>query len=204
MSQSGGFIYADSQRDKPVSSKEEEKDKQEHLEQIRDIILGPHKSVFESQFHALEASLKELRADMQKQKQDLAQDFSSGLAAVTQSLEQLRTTGNEHREELKGRTEQLAQSFRKEVENLHRALAESSSGLQGQLDEAYTKLEKALCQLKDQMYQDLDGRLLNLRESHMPRALMADLLFDLGTKIKDSAAAVKSDKPEQKKNSGRS
>jgi predicted RNase H-like nuclease (RuvC/YqgF family) len=131
----------------------------DHIEQIRDIILGPQKRQYDQRFEQMAADLRKYEGDARAHTDDrcdaLQKRFEERLGSATADL----------------------------TARLQR-LTEANTMLQQELHEAETKLHSAVRTLREQLSAELNTHVSTLRDSKVSRESMADLLQEMAMKLK--------------------
>jgi hypothetical protein len=131
----------------------------DHIEQIRDIILGPHKRQYDQRLEQMAANVQKTQAEVHAHTEDAC-------AALQKRLE----------EKLADTTADLVTRVQK--------LNEANLALQQQLREAESKLQADVRTLRDQISSELDSHVSTLRDSKVSKEDMADLLQEMALKLK--------------------
>lgn len=161
----------------------------EHIEQIRDIIFGSQKREYDKLFRKIDADLSTLHEELRKRIEEMTKTFSSKLGAAVQSLEKkINLVGITSQEDAKYIKEQIELKDKKFANSLSTAAqetADSVSALHAELTETRGKFQEEVRNLKEQMLRELETQVEILQSNKVSKEIMAETLFELGTKIKD-------------------
>lgn len=142
----------------------------EHLNQIRDIIFGPQKREFESRVDHLEAKFEEVAASLLKNIEEMKKIHQEEISSV--------------RELFQSKLDDLSSQARDDRDGTRKMTDELSTNFNVSLDNSTKRLETEVAQVKDQIYKDLESVANQLAETKVSRESMAEMLLELGTKIK--------------------
>ncbi len=138
----------------------------DHIDQIRDIILGPQKRRNDQRFEEIVAELdrfqEESRTSARKLLDELHEEGARLQKLIDQSQSLVRT-------ELSSKIQQLETSL---------------SSVQEELAGTKTKHRSEMVLLKEHFREELQQRVADLRDTNVSREAMADLLQELAAKLK--------------------
>ena len=132
----------------------------DHIEQIRDIILGPQKRQYDQRF-------EQMATDLHKHQAEARAHTDERCDALQKRFE----------EKLAGATADLTARLQK--------LSDANAGLQQELHAAETKLHSAVRAVREQVSTELNTHVSALRDTKVSKETMAELLQELALKLKE-------------------
>ena len=160
-------------------TKEEIRERLGNIDQIRDIIFGSQIRELDTRFNKLESDLSNLQQDMQNRIDQVKTVLTTELRASNESLEKkLKSLALTSQEE--------GADVRQQIDRLNRKFSTNIEALDDSIDisETRDKLQEEVRLLKNQVFDELERRFSLLREVKVSRDDMAELLFELGMRLK--------------------
>ncbi len=171
-----------------MSTNREPADRPEHLDQIRDIILGPQKKEVDTRLAMLEDRVKEMEDSLSRAIRETSDAIMRRLEEAIASLEARLAGQGSQAEADRAATRELVHELESRVMNTLQQNVLSVSKNLGALESSTkadtAKLQQDLNVSKEQLYADLDARLAELADSRVEREGLAELLMELGSTLK--------------------
>jgi len=142
----------------------------DHIEQIRDILLGPQKRDYDQRFEKLRAELNRYKEDTHSAARELQETLRADMLARQKGLEQ--------------EIQQLTGRLQEESSALQKRLEQSQAALRQEVADARAKLQAEARSLREHLAREIESQVAALRESTISRDAMAELLHELAMKVK--------------------
>jgi ElaB/YqjD/DUF883 family membrane-anchored ribosome-binding protein len=163
-----------------------------NLERIRDLLFGEQSRNYEGRFQQLEAELENVRRDMFSRLNELKGAFSSDLNTAIDSIEKklkyLSATADEEFEDIRQTVERNFQLSTNTLTVAEKNLKSQTTNLQEQFSQMRSLFEQELSTLKNHLLEDLENRYSHLVETKLSRDDLAEILFELCMRVKDTDA----------------
>lgn len=171
-----------------MSTTKEPADRPEHLDQIRDIILGPQKKEIDSRLALLEDRVKEMEETLSRTIRETANTIMHRLDESVASLDAKLASQKSQTDADRSTTQELAQGLESRMTETLRqnvlAITQNLGALEGSMKAGSEQLRQELVAAKENIYVDLDARLTELADSRVAREGLAELLMELGSTLK--------------------
>ena len=176
-----------------------------NIDQIRDIIFGAHLREYTSRLDKAESDISGLQQDVRDRLNDLKVILASELRAAVESIDKrLKTISNSTQEEsadLRQQFDRINRKFTNSLETLDETVESQRVSLRDELAQTREGLQNDNRELRSLVLEELDRHFSILREDKISKDDMAELLFELGMRLKGSefvpelqqAAAEKAD-----------
>lgn len=169
-------------------TKEEIRERLGNIDQIRDIIFGSQIRELDTRFNKIESDLSNLQQDMQNRLDQVKTVLLTEMRASNESLEKklksLALTSQEEGADVRQQIDRLNRKFSANVEALDESIDKQTTSLRDDLSQTRDKLQEEVRVLKTQVFDELERRFSLLREVKVSRDDMAELLFELGMRLK--------------------
>ncbi len=169
-------------------TKEEIRERLGNIDQIRDIIFGSQIREIDTRFNKIESDLSNLQQDMQNRLDQVKNVLLTEMRASHESLEKklksLALTSQEEAADVRQQIDRLNRKFSTNVEALDESIDKQTTSLRDDLSQTRDKLQEEVRVLKNQVFDELERRFSLLREVKVSRDDMAELLFELGMRLK--------------------
>ena len=169
-------------------TKEEIRERLGNIDQIRDIIFGSQIRELDTRFNKIESDLSNLQQDMQNRLDQVKTVLITEMRASNESLEKklksLALTSQEEGADVRQQIDRLNRKFSANVEALDESIDKQTTSLRDDLSQTRDKLQEEVRVLKTQVFDELERRFSLLREVKVSRDDMAELLFELGMRLK--------------------
>lgn len=168
--------------------REEMYDKLGNIDQIRDIIFGAQLREYNVRFDKLESDLFVFQQEMRDRLNEARITFSAELRVAVETLDKklkaVQLTNEEERNELKQQIDRLNRKSSLGIEKLTDDLETSTAGLRDELSDTRSKLQEDIRILRTYVQEELERRLSALGDLKVSRDDMAEILFELGMRLK--------------------
>lgn len=174
-------------------TKEEMRERLGNIDQIRDIIFGAQLREYDTRFDKIESGLSMLQQDLQTRVEQVKTVLSTELRIAVDSIEKklksISTNSQEEVADLRQQLDRVNRKFSSSFESLDETIDSKTSALRDDLSATRDKLQEETRQLKAQVFEELDRRFSMLREVKVSRDDMAEILFELGMRLKGTEFA---------------
>lgn len=185
-------------------TKEEIRDRMGNIELIRDIIFGSKLHEYDSRIDKLEANLSSLEKEMRDRTEQVKTDSLKELRASVDSLEEkiksLSLTSQKDNADIRQLVDRTYKNFAGSLESIDKTLATQTNSIRRELSETREKLQEDTRSLKAQIFDELERRFSMLSDAKLSRNDMADILFELGLRLKGAELTPELKEAAYKKN----
>lgn len=161
-----------------------------NIDQIRDIIFGAHLREYTSRLDKAESDISAIQQDVRDRLNDLKSALASELRAAVESIDKrLKTISASTQEEaadLRQQFDRINRKFTNSIETLDEAVEAQRVALRDELAETRDNLQNDNRELRSLVLEELDRHFSILREDKLSKDDMAELLFELGMRLKGS------------------
>lgn len=169
-------------------TKEEMRERLGNIDQIRDIIFGAQLREYDNRFDKIESDLSMLQQDLQARLDQIKSVLLTEMRAAVDSLEKklksLTLSSQEDSAEIRQQLDRAHRKFSNSIEALDEAIDTQTGSLRDDLSTTRDQLQEETRHLKTQVFEELDRRFSMLREVKISRDDMAEMLFELGMRLK--------------------
>lgn len=169
-------------------TKEEIRERMGNIDLIRDIIFGSKLQEYDSGIDKLEAHLSGLEQEMRERTEQVKTECLTELRASIESLEEkiksLSLTSQKDNIEVRQQIDRTYKSFSSSIETMDKAVVSQTTSIRKELSETREKLQEDTRSLKAQVFDELEKRFSMLADVKVSRNDMADILFELGLRMK--------------------
>ena len=169
-------------------TKEEMRERLGNIDQIRDIIFGAQLREYDNRFDKIDSDLSMMQQDMQARIEQVKNVLSAEMKAAVDSLEKkvksLTLNTQEESADLRQQIDRVNRKFSSSIEALDEAIDNQTSSIRDELSQNRERLSEETRTLKTQVFEELDRRFSMLRDAKVSRDDMAEILFELGMRLK--------------------
>lgn len=169
-------------------TKEEIRERMGNIDLIRDIIFGSKLQEYDSGINKLEARLSGLEQEMRERTEQVKTDCLTELRTSIESLEEkiksLSLTSQKDNIDVRQQIDRTYKSFSSSIETMDKAVVSQTTSIRKELSETREKLQEDTRSLKAQVFDELEKRFSMLADVKVSRNDMADILFELGLRMK--------------------
>ncbi|MEH2421218.1 MAG: hypothetical protein V7K48_09910 [Nostoc sp.] len=171
-------------------SKDDARERLGNIDQIRDIILGTQLREYENRFSKVESDISLLQQQMRSHVDQLKSNFSaelkSGFEAVEKKLKSLNLTTQEETLDLRQQVDRLNKKFSNSVQSLDETLDSQTTSIRDEIFQTKVQLQDDVTTLRDLILEEIDRRFSQLTDTKVSKDDMAETLFALGMRLKET------------------
>lgn len=171
-------------------SREDVRERLGNIDQIRDIIFGAQLREYENRFSKLESDLSLLQQEMRSHHEQLKVNFTTDLKAAFDGFEKklklLSLNTQEETADLGQQVDRLNKKFSSSVQSLDEALDSQTTSIREELSHNKAQLQDDMMALRDLILEELERRFSQLRETKVSKDDIAETLFALGMRLKET------------------
>lgn len=175
--------------------KEEMRERMGNIDLIRDIIFGSKLQEYDSRLEKLESKFSSLEQEMRDRTLAVKSECLAELQASVESLEQkiksLSLTTQRDNVEVRQLIDRSYKNFSISLESIDKTLISQNTSIRKDLSETKENFQEDIRRLKSEVFDELEKRFSRLTDAKVSRNDMADLLFELGLKMKGTEFAPK-------------
>jgi archaellum component FlaC len=174
-------------------TKEAMRDRMGNIELIRDIIFGPKLQEYDARLDKLEATISSLEKEMHDRTEQAKTESLAELRTAVESLEEkitsLSFTSQKDNADIRQLVEQTYRNFSSNLESIDKAVVSQTGSIRKELSETREKLQEDTRSLKSQVFDELEKRFALLQDAKLSRNDVAEMMFELGLRIKKAEFA---------------
>jgi hypothetical protein len=174
-------------------TQEEMRERMGNIDLIRDIIFGPKLQEYDNRIDKLESNLslleKEMHDRIEQVKTDCVTELRSSVDALEQRIKSLSLTFQKDNADTRQLIDRTYQNFSGSLESIDKTLVSQTTSIRKELSETREKLQDDTRNLKSQIFDELEKRFSLLANAKVSRNDMADILFELGLRLKGTDLA---------------
>lgn len=169
-------------------TKEEMRERLGNIDQIRDIIFGAQLREYDNRFDKIDSELSMMQQDMQARIEQIKTVLTGEMRAAVDSFEKkiksISLNTQEESADLRQQIDRVNRKFSSSIEALDEAIDNQTTSIRDELSQTRERLSEETRTLKTQVFEELDRRFSMLREVKVSRDDMAEILFELGMRLK--------------------
>ncbi|MEQ8535959.1 MAG: hypothetical protein RIB93_00610 [Coleofasciculus sp. D1-CHI-01] len=174
-------------------SKEQMRERLGNIDQIRDIIFGAQLREYDSRIDKIESNLALIQQEMRDRIEQTKTVYATELRAAVDSLEKklksLNLTVQNDNSEIRQTIDMVNKKFSGNMESLDNSLEKQANNLHNELSETREKLQEDIRSLRSYVFEELERRFSLINDGKVAKDDMADILFELGLRIKGTEFA---------------
>lgn len=171
-------------------SRDDVRERLGNIDQIRDIILGTQLREYENRFNKQESDISLLQQQMRSHVDQLKSNFSAelkaGFEAVEKKLKSLNLTTQEETLDLRQQVDRLNKKFSNSVQSLDDTLDSQTTSIRDEIFQTKVQLQDDVTALRDLILEEIDRRFSQLTDTKVSKDDMAETLFALGMRLKET------------------
>ena len=160
------------------------------IDQIRDIIFGAHLREYTSRLDKAESDISAIQQDVRDRLNDLKSVLASELRAAVESIDKrlktISTSTQEEAADLRQQFDRINRKFTNSIETLDETVEAQRVALREEIAQTRDNLQNDTRELRSLVLEELDRHFSILREDKLSKDDMAELLFELGMRLKGS------------------
>lgn len=169
-------------------TKEEMRERLGNIDQIRDIIFGAQLREYTARFEKLESDVSMLQQEMRDRVDQLKNVFSTELRAAVDGIDKkiktLSLNVEDETSNLRQQIDRTNKKFTSSIESLSESVDNQTNSIREEISNNREKLQEDTRLLRTHVFEELDRRFSMLREMKVSRDDMAEILFELGMRLK--------------------
>lgn len=172
----------------PEITKEEMREKLGNIDQIRDILFGSLLREYGARFEKIESDIALLQQEMHDYASQVKSVLSTELRAAIESFEKklksLSLSSQEETADLRQQIDRVNRKFTTTIQSLDESVDKQINLMREEFTDTRDRLQEDVRSLRNQVFDELNGRLSVMRDAKVSRDDMAEILFELGMKLK--------------------
>jgi DNA anti-recombination protein RmuC len=169
-------------------TKEEMRERLGNIDQIRDIIFGAQLREYDNRFDKIDSDLSMMQQNMQARieqvKTVLGTELRTAIDSFEKKVKSITLNTQEESADLRQQLDRVNRKFSSSIEALDEALDNQTGSIREELSQTRERLSEETRTLKTQVFEELDRRFSMLRDVKVSRDDMAEILFELGMRLK--------------------
>lgn len=161
-----------------------------NIDQIRDIIFGAHLREYTSRLDKAESDISAIQQDVRDRLNDLkvtlATELRTAVESIDKRLKTISSTAQEEAADLRQQFDRLNRKFTNSIETLDETVEAQRVALRDELAQTRDNLQNDTRELRSLVLEELDRHFSILREDKLSKDDLAELLFELGMRLKGS------------------
>jgi DNA anti-recombination protein RmuC len=168
--------------------KEDMYEKLGNIDQIRDIIFGAQLREYNGRFEKIESDLLSMHQELLDRINEVRTSHSTELRVAVEALDKklktLQTSTDEERQDLRAQIERTHRKSSASFDKLNGDLEAATTSIRDDLSETKAKMQEDMRGLRTYVQEELDRRLSAIGNMKISRDDMAEILFELGMRLK--------------------
>ncbi|HEY9821266.1 MAG TPA: hypothetical protein V6D35_10880 [Candidatus Sericytochromatia bacterium] len=169
-------------------SKEEMRERIGNIDLIRDIIFGSKLQEYDTRLDKLESHLslveKEIGDRIEQVKADCLTELRASVNSLEEKIKSLNLNSQRDNADIRQLIDRSYKNFSHSLESIDKTVGSQTSSIRKELSETREKLQEDTRHLKSQVFDELERRFSTLTDAKLARNDMAEILFELGLRIK--------------------
>jgi hypothetical protein len=161
-----------------------------NIDQIRDIIFGAHLREYTSRLDKAESDISAIQQDVRDRLNDLkltlATELRTAVESIDKRLKTISSSAQEEAADLRQQFDRLNRKFTSNIETLDETVEAQRIALRDELAQTRDSLQNDTRELRSLVLEELDRHFSILREDKLSKDDLAELLFELGMRLKGS------------------
>ncbi len=169
-------------------SKEEMRERIGNIDLIRDIIFGSKLQEYDTRLDKLESYLplveKEIGDRIEQVKADCLTELRASVNSLEEKIKSLNLNSQKDNADIRQLIDRSYKNFSHSLESIDKTVGSQTTSIRKELSETREKLQEDTRHLKAQIFDELERRFSTLTDAKLARNDMAEILFELGLRIK--------------------
>lgn len=174
-------------------SRDEMRERLGNIDQIRDIIFGSQLREYDGRIDKIESNITLLEQDMRERIEQVKAvcltEIRASIDSIEQRIKAMSLTYQNDSADIRQVIDRVNKKFSTSIETLDKAVDSQTNAIRSDLSETRTKLQEDTRNLRAQVFEELDKRFSSLKNTKVSRDDMAEILFELGLRIKGTEFA---------------
>ncbi len=169
-------------------SKEEMRERLGNIDQIRDILFGGQSREYNNRFEQLESNLSLVQQNLQdrieQMRTALLSELQTSVDVVEKKIKTLTLSTQEETADLRHQLEGTNRKFAHNIDAIRENLDGQTNTMKSEISQSRDKLHEEIQTLRTQVFEELERRFSHLSEGKVARGEMAEILFEVGMRLK--------------------
>ncbi|GAB4379683.1 MAG: hypothetical protein Kow00121_34290 [Elainellaceae cyanobacterium] len=169
-------------------SKADFRDQISNIDQIRDILFGSQLRDYSNRLDQIESNLSVLQQEIRDRTEEVKQVLTTELQAAVEGLDKkmksLTLKDTEEKVDIRQQIDLLSKRLTSNVQRLDETVDEQTRSLRDDFLGSREKMQEDILSLRNQIYEELERRIAVLTETKIAKEDMAEMLFELGLRLK--------------------
>ncbi|HEY9668091.1 MAG TPA: hypothetical protein V6C91_14870 [Coleofasciculaceae cyanobacterium] len=169
-------------------TQEEIRNRMGNIDLIRDIIFGSKLQEYDSRLDKLESHLSSLEQEMRDRTEQVKTACLTELRSSVESLEEkiksVNFTSQKDSTDIRQLIDHTYKNFSSNLDSIDKTLNNQTASIRRELSETKERLQEENRNLKSEIFEELERRFERLTDSKLSRNDIADILCELGLRIK--------------------
>ncbi|MDY7020164.1 MAG: hypothetical protein SWJ54_02220 [Cyanobacteriota bacterium] len=171
-------------------SKEEMRDRLGNIEQIRDILFGGQAREYNNRFEQIESNLSLVQQNLQDRIEQMRAAILSELHlsvdAVEKKIQTLTLSTQEETADIRHQLDGTHRKFAHNISTIRENVETQTQSLKAEVSDSQIKLHEEMKTLRTQVFEELERRFSHLSDGKVARGEMAEILFEVGMRLKNT------------------
>jgi DNA anti-recombination protein RmuC len=169
-------------------TKEEMRDRLGNIDQIRDILFGPQLREYDTRFDKIESDLSRLHQEtierVDQVKTAVSTELRTAFDSLDKRLKSLNVSSQNDVTDIRQLLDRINKKFSTNIEDLDKEVDRQTTTIREDLSQSTGKLQEDVRNLRAHIFEELERRFSILREGKVSRDEMAEMMFEVGLKLK--------------------
>ncbi|WP_413166998.1 hypothetical protein ACL6C3_09890 [Capilliphycus salinus ALCB114379] len=169
-------------------SKEEMRERLGNIDQIRDILFGGQAREYNNRFEQLESNLsliqKNLTDRIEQTRMALLSELQTAVDLVDKKIKTLTLSTQEETSDIRHQLEGTNRKFSHSIDVIRENLDSQTKLMKAEIAQSREKSHEEIQTLRTQVFEELERRFAHLSEGKLARGEMAEILFEVGMRLK--------------------
>jgi predicted nucleic acid-binding Zn-ribbon protein len=174
-------------------TREEMRERLGNIDQIREIIVGSQMRDYNHRLEQLESNMSMVQQEMRDRLDEVkglaATELRGAIESLEKKLKSLNLNTQEELMDVRQQIERTKVKLSKTIESLDESLDNQTKSLREQLIENRESSQEDIHNLREQVFEEIDRRFSSLKEVKVARDDMAEILFEIGMRLKGTEFA---------------
>ncbi|MFY7803859.1 MAG: hypothetical protein ACOVQ7_10560 [Limnoraphis robusta] len=169
-------------------SKEEMRERLGNIDQIRDILFGGQAREYNNRFEQLESNLSLIQQNLQdrieQMRMALLSELQISVDVVDKKIKTLTLSTQEETADIRHQLEGTNRKFSHSIDAIRDNVENQTKAMKSEISQSRDKLHEEIQTLRTQVFEELERRFAHLSEAKVARGEMAEILFEVGMRLK--------------------
>jgi len=169
-------------------SKEEMRERLGNIDQIRDILFGGQAREYNNRFEQLESNLSLIQQNLQdrieQMRMALLSELHISVDVVEKKIKTLTLSTQEETADIRHQLEGTNRKFSHSIDAIRDNVENQTKAMKSEISQSRDKLHEEIQTLRTQVFEELERRFAHLSEAKAARGEMAEILFEVGMRLK--------------------